>query len=122
MGGGTAHCSDELRYAVRGSLTFGFNPEPGTMYLNQYSDFVTEIISETGSWPDGAAIEFRYLPSNVTTWITWPATITGATASWDVPAVDVAALLASGVTQYRLFYAVGSMELEWSIGQVVNVS
>lgn len=106
---------------MKGPLTFGFIPEPGTMYLNRYSDFVSEIISETGSWPDGAAIEFRYLPGNVTTWITWPATIIGATASWDVPAVDVAALLASGVTEYRLFYAVGGAELEWSTGQVVNV-
>ncbi len=103
-------------------LVFGFVPKPGTMYLNQYSDFVSEIISVSGSWPDGAAIEFRYLPNNVTTWTTWPATITGATASWDVPAVVVAALLASGVTQYRLFYAVGGAELEWSSGPLVNVS
>lgn len=103
-------------------LTFGFIPEPGTMFLSQYSDFVSEIVSETGSWPDNASIEFRYLPNNITTWTVWPATITGATASWDVDAATVAALLASGVTQYRLFYTVGATELEWSKGPVVNVS
>jgi hypothetical protein len=65
------------------------------MFLNQYSDFVTEIISDAGSWPDGCSIEFRFQPSNTTTWTTWPATITGATASWDVLPADVATLVAT---------------------------
>lgn len=100
-------------------LAFGFVPIPGTMFLNQYSDFVTEIISDAGSWPDGCSIEFRFQPSNTTTWTTWPATITGATASWDVLPADVATLVATQPNTYRLFYILGDSELEWSYGQVV---
>lgn len=103
-------------------LTFGSAPLPGTMLLNQYGDFVTEIISNTGSWPDGVVIDFRFMPSNLSTWTIWPATINGPTASWDVAAADVATLLASGVSQYRLFYTANSIPVEWSRGQVVDVS
>jgi hypothetical protein len=92
------------------------------MYLSQYSDFVTEIISNTGSWPGGAVIEFRFLLSNSGTWITWPGTISGATASWDVAAADVATLLTTGLDEYRLMYTANSIPLEWSKGRVVNVS
>jgi hypothetical protein len=103
-------------------LSFGYVPAPGVMYLSQYSDFVTEIISNTGSWPGGAVIEFRFLPSNMATFTTWPGTITGATASWDVSAADVAQILAGGADQYQLMYTANSIPLEWSKGQIVDVS
>jgi hypothetical protein len=103
-------------------VSFGFVPVKGVLYLSRYSDFVNELISSTGAWPDGAVIDFRFLPANSTTWIIWPATITGPTATWDVDKVDVATVLAAGASQYLLFYTQGTADLEWSKGPIVDVS
>lgn len=92
------------------------------MFLNQYSDFVTEIISNSGTWPDGCSMQFQFQAPNSLAITTWAATVSGATASWDVAASDVAALLATGVSVYRLFYLINSSEVEWSKGPIVNVS
>jgi hypothetical protein len=103
-------------------LRFGFVPTPGTLNLSRYSDFVTELISNTGSWPGGTGIEFHFMAANSSTSTVWAATISGPTATWDVLAADVATLLSSGVSQYRLFYIQGSNTLEWSSGPIVDVS
>lgn len=103
-------------------LSFGFTPTPGVLNLSRYSDFLTELISDSGSWPDNTGIEFHFMPDNSGAVMIWPAVITGPTASWDVPAATVATLLAAGVSQYRLFYLEGSNTLEWSSGPIVDVS
>ena len=104
------------------NLVFGFVPEKGILYLSRYSDFVSEIISDTGTWPDRSVLEFRFLPANSATWTSWPATIVDAIASWTVDKADVATLLDAGITQYRLFYTQDDYDLEWSQGPVRNVS
>jgi hypothetical protein len=104
------------------ALTFGFEPEPGTLKLSRYGDFVSEIISNEGNWPAGAQFEFRFLPDNSTTWIIWPATVDGGTAAWVVDKVDVATMLDSGASEYRLFYVEGTYDLEWSKGPIRDVT
>lgn len=103
-------------------LSFGSKPRPGTLYLSRYGNFVTELISSTGSWPDYAALEFRFIPSNSFVWTSWPATIDGAIASWNVDKDDVATVLSLGSASYRLFYTEGIYDLEWSKGSIVDVS
>lgn len=107
---------------MSGPLTFGTTPRPGILYLSRYGDFITELISSTGSWPDYAALDFRFMPSNSSTWTSWPATIDGAIASWNVDKDDVAAVLSLGAGSYRLFYTEGTYDLEWSKGSIVDVS
>ena len=103
-------------------LTFGFTPTPGVLVLSRYSDFVTELISNTGSWPVGTGLEFHFTPANTAATVVWAATVSGATATWDVPATSVAALLDGGTTTYRLFYLQGSNTLEWSSGPIQDAS
>lgn len=104
------------------TLSFGTSPIPGVIKLSRYSDFVTEMISNTGSWPDTAQIEFRFLAANTNTWVTWPATISGPIATWNVDKDDVAAMLNTGATRYWLFYLEGDYDLEWSKGPIEEVT
>jgi hypothetical protein len=92
------------------------------MYLSRYGDFVNEIISNTGAWPDTAELEYQFEAVNSSTVTTWPATITGALATWNVDKADVATLLASGVTEYRLIYTENDYDLDWFRGQIEDVS
>lgn len=103
-------------------ISFGFIPISGSMNLSRYGDFVAQIISNTGSWPDDSTVEFRFQPANVTTFTVWEGTIDGAIASWSVDKVEVAALLDSGVSEFLLIYAKDDYDLEWSKGPVKDVS
>lgn len=103
-------------------VSFGFVPIAGSMNLSRYGDFVAEIVSDTGTWPTDAAVEFRFQPANVSTPTVWEGVIDGAIATWNVDKVEVAALLDSGVTEYLLLYAQDDYDLEWSKGPVKDVS
>jgi hypothetical protein len=99
------------------AVTFGVAPTFGNLNLTRYGDFITEIDTVDGSdWP--GRWEFRFLPDNSSIWIDWVATISGGTASWNVDKDDVAAVLDSGVTVYRLFYVDGDYDLEWARGPI----
>jgi hypothetical protein len=103
-------------------VSFGFVPVQGTMYLSRYGDFVAEIVSDTGVWPDNAEVEFRFQPANTTTFTVWTGTVSGALATWNVDKVQVAALLDAGATEYLLMYTQDTYDLEWSKGPVKDVS
>lgn len=103
------------------ALEFGNIPERGTLALSRYGDFVTEIISDDGAWPDEAELEFRFYPEGSSV-VTWAATVDGDTALWNVDKAQVASVLDTGVGVYRLFYISGSYDLELSKGQIKNVT
>lgn len=103
------------------ALEFGTVPERGTMAVSRYGDFVTEIVSDDGPWPVGATLEFRFYPEGSSV-ITWAGTILDDTATWNVDKAQVVALLETGVSVFRLFYISGTYDLEFSRGQIKDVS
>lgn len=101
------------------TISLGFEPIPIEVRLARDSDFVAALVAE-GGWPAGARIDLVFTLDGSTT--TWPATIEGDTAAWQVPAAEVATLLASRARQARLHYQddSGGATLLWGVGPVAT--
>ena len=99
------------------SISLGFDPLTIEVRLAPDSDFAAALIASDG-WPAGAQIELRFPLSGSI--VVWPAEIDGNTASWDVTADAVAALLGAGAQRVRLLYQDGSggPALLWATGAV----
>lgn len=84
------------------------------------SDFVATIrTSDSSNFPAGAAVTLKFLTDPVTT---WPATVSGATATWGVDKTLVATLLAASAgaaVKATIIYSDGAgVDLEWFSGKV----
>jgi hypothetical protein len=103
-------------------LEFGSAPLVGTCRLNRYATFRSIIESEDGNWPDGTGFSFKFRAPGATEWTEWPADVDGALATWTVDPDDVAAVLDSGATEYRVFYTDDTGTDVWSEGPIDDVS
>lgn len=103
------------------TIQLGTVPEPLRVYLATDADFAASMTSATGTWPGtGVSLTFIGPAGNVVA--TWPATIISAVAAWDVPAAQVAPVVAAGVRIARLHYTDDqSNELLWAKGAVTIV-
>jgi hypothetical protein len=101
------------------TIVLGLTPIAVDVALPRGGDFVAALLSET-PWPAGIAIQLRFTTGS--TAIVWPATIAGPRASWDVPAAQVATLLAAAPTAVRLHYVEpDGTVLVWGRGRVYVV-
>jgi len=97
-------------------IGLGFEALTLEVRLAPDSDFVGVLIAEDG-WPDGTVLELRFPDTAVV----WPATVVGESASWDVPAAQVAAALVGGVQRVRLLCLDDDgPDLLWAAGWVVT--
>ncbi|HEY9415055.1 MAG TPA: hypothetical protein VIQ30_09880 [Pseudonocardia sp.] len=111
------------------SIDLGFSPDRLSVKLSRFGDFTSALIFDDGNpatpneWPDGTVIELRFYSSETSTVVgaSWPATIVDDRASWHVLKAVTGALLDSGNTRARLFYALDGTELEWAIGSTKDV-
>lgn len=86
------------------AVTLGLAPIPITVVLVSGSDFKCTLESSE-DWPDGFEIELRFsITAEETDPIVWPATVDGALATWNVPADEVAAVLAARALHARVRY------------------
>lgn len=98
-------------------IVLGFQALPAVFHLTKGSDFISSLQTEDGSdWPAGThiAIEMADLA-------TWPATISGPTATWAVDKADVDAVLAQlpPIAKARVTYTDDSgVFLVWYTGKV----
>ncbi|MCF7547616.1 hypothetical protein [Pseudonocardia sp. WMMC193] len=100
------------------TISLGFDPLPLEVRLAPDSDFVTAIVAE-GGWPPGAQLELQVRLRGANP-VVWAATLDGEAMTWNVPAAQVAAVLAARPTQVRLHYREGAdgPTLLWASGPV----
>lgn len=100
------------------TIQLGTIPENLRVHLAADADFVASMTSTTGTWP-GTGVTLELIDPMGTVVASWPATISGAVASWDVDAAEVAPVVAAGVRTARLHYtdSAGS-DLLWARGSV----
>lgn len=98
-------------------IKFGLEWFRFTLLLASDGDFVTRIIAPI-DWPSDTRIDFE-LSSSTTDLATWPATITGAEASWTIPAAEVNTLIVAKVSRAQLaYYPPAGGRLVWGRGDV----
>jgi len=102
------------------AVTLGLVPFDLNVELAADADFASTITNNVGNWAVGTVIELRLSASSSgSTPTVWPATITGANASWEVNKSSVATALAAGVSYARLHYIDAAAEdLLWGKGRV----
>lgn len=99
-------------------ITLGYVPAPVTVNLTVGADFVQTLTTADGSdFPAGAAVSLVFGNGTV-----WPATVSGSTVTWDVPAATVSALQAGnpqGQLTVRVTYTDSTgADLVWMSGWV----
>jgi hypothetical protein len=103
-------------------VTLGLQPLDVNVVLARGAAFVAELEVTSGTWPVGTAISLVFSTSDdsvTPSGLTWPATVAGTTAAWDVAAADVTAVIAAGARYARLLYTEGAAApLLWGKGEV----
>ena len=104
------------------SFVLGTPPVPMTVVLPSDADFVSSMTSTTGSWP-GTGVTLEILDRTGATIASWDADISGAVASWDVPAATVAPVIAARPATARLhYYDTDGSDLLWAKSNSVVIS
>lgn len=94
------------------SINLGYVPQALTVTLVRGSAFVSSLLAAT-PWPPSTVITL------VLGAVTWTATINGASATWDRPPADVAAVLDAGTRTAVLTYtSSGGEAVTWAKGPV----
>lgn len=100
------------------TVALGWRPQDFTVQLSGGGDFVATLVSQP-AWPVGTAMELHFSVTQVeSSPIVWPATVTGDTASWDVVATEVDAVLSVNACFVRLYYISGGSTIVWMSGRV----
>lgn len=100
------------------TIQLGTIPETLRVYLASDADFAASMTSTTGTWP-GTGVTLKFIGPAGTVVASWPATIAGAIAAWDIPAAQVAPVVAAGVRLARLHYTdKNGNELLWAKGSI----
>lgn len=97
------------------AIALGWKPPKLTVNLNSDGDFIAELISDTGDYPPDTEISLVFLPAGAPP-IVWPATVSGASAQWEVPKVDVAVVLDADPISAKLHYGNGVRDIVWYRG------
>lgn len=84
-------------------INLGLVPLPLTVTLAEGGDFVSALVASE-DWPVGIGIELRLTGGTEGT-VTWPATISGDRADWDVPAADVQEVIDADASAAQLLYS-----------------
>ena len=101
------------------AINLGNEPEQLRVVLSADGDFLSTLISCDG-WPEGAVISLKFVAPSGDVAASWPATIDGDRAYWDVPAADVAEVIEAKARVVRLHYVDGEgNDLLWARGQTV---
>lgn len=101
-------------------IVLGSVPDTLIVELAYGGDFI-QTLQSTVAWDDGVAIELRFSANSddPVGAYTWPATISGVFATWDVVSTTVALVLNAGASYARLVYTDGSGDvMVWAIGRV----
>lgn len=99
------------------AFALGTQPEKLTIQLSPRSDFVAVIQRSDGQdWAAGTEVFLEF--ETTTDPISWPATISGTDASWNVDEADVDTLIATRPRKARLWYVEGEVRLLWAAGGV----
>lgn len=95
-------------------ITLGYQPETLRLILVAGADFTSTLTNRDGDWSPTCVIELRLDDGT-----SWPATISGDTATWDIDKVAVDQVIA-GVRKVALFYTDGAADLCWAKGSVTR--
>lgn len=102
---------------------FGYQPFEFTLPLSSGSDY-SFTLQSTPAWPTGTSIELRFATDideskSTVPVVVWPATITGANATWNVAASNVQIVLDTQARYVKLRYIDSSVNtLVWGKGVV----
>jgi hypothetical protein len=105
------------------AFTLGYAPISFGVLLPRHGSFVAKLTNEDGDWAPGTTIVLNFYadatdPDDAPTH-SWPATITGADADWNVPAADVADVILEAPQEARLIHTIPPAEpLVWGIGEL----
>lgn len=95
------------------TFTLGYTPEKFKLVLAAGADFFSALTRSDGQpWPVGSELILDFAGAAPS----WTATLSGATATWDVDQADVDALIAARPRKVRLFYVDGEARLLWAVG------
>lgn len=99
------------------AINLGYIPQPLTVTFVEGGDFVCALLSSE-PWPAGIGIELVLSGGTVGT-VTWPATVAGIRADWDIPAAEVDELIDGEASTARLIYReADGTTLIWARGKV----
>lgn len=99
------------------TVALGWRPQDFIVQLSGGGDFVASLVA-TPAWPDGTALELHFsVTQTESSPIVWPAVVSGDTATWDVPASQVTAVLAACASFVRLYYTSGGSTIVWMTGR-----
>jgi hypothetical protein len=101
-------------------IVLGSVPDTLVVSLAYGADFLQTLLAPS-NWDDGVSIELHFSanPDAAVASFTWPATITGVSATWDVVASTVALVLNTGASYARLVYTDASGDvIVWATGRV----
>lgn len=87
---------------MRVAINLGYIPQRLTVTLVEGGDFVSALVASV-AWPTGTGIELRLSGGTAGT-VTWPATVAGTRADWEVPAVDVQDVIDAKASTAQLVY------------------
>lgn len=100
------------------TINLGFVPISLTVTLTAGGGFASGLVADT-PWTAGTVILLSFGDRTTPTPIDWPATIVGTSASWDMPAAAVTAVLTAGFRHVQLIYTQPNGErLVWGRGTI----
>lgn len=104
-------------------VALGMSPIPITVTLPLDADFVCQFVAEE-DWPDSSGVELRFHTNSAddAPVATWPATISGQNASWDVDSTVVQLVIDAAAFLVRLHYIEpDGTDLLWGRGRARTV-
>lgn len=95
------------------TFTLGYAPEKFKLTVTAGADFFQALTrSDDVPWSSTAELILDF--DNAAP--AWHATLSGATATWDVDQTEVDALIAARPRKVRLYYVDGETRLVWGVG------
>lgn len=98
-------------------ITLGWDPDQLTVLLAADTDFLAVLQSDT-AWPAGTAIALQLTTDQVPSPVVWSATVSGTTATFDVPKATVNAVLSGTLSTAKLTYTTPDIDVVWAVGRV----
>lgn len=98
------------------TFTLGYTPEKFKVIVAAGADFYAALTrSDDTDWPASSVLTLDFGEGTL-----WEATLSGATAQWNVDQVDVDVLIARRPRGVKLWYVDGATRLLWAHGSLVT--